>query len=132
MAPPLNGTFTAASRQFAQVYPGQWGNGPLQTIYTAPSSASLVMIYIQQITAQNPNSPAYIMNVGSSANYMGGDIHEVHGQPSIEPQHGSQQSGVNVGLFMNPGEVLTVQLANPGDLFIQFMIYEFSQTSLAA
>jgi hypothetical protein len=128
MPPVLNGTFTVSSRQFGQVYPGQWGNGPLQTIYTAPLSTQLALIYVQQLTAQNSNSPAYIVNVGSGANYMGGDIHGLPGQIHIEPQHGDQQSSVNVGLLMNPGEALTVQLANQGDLFIQFTIYEFTAT----
>ena len=62
MPPSLNGKFSIASSQFAQVYNGQWGDGPLQTIYSAPASTALVLIYMQQITAQNENSPAPLMN----------------------------------------------------------------------
>lgn len=126
MPPEFNQVMQVSTTSINQVFAGQGGDGPLQPLYEVEAPASFALVFIAEITPEDVNQPAYILNVGTSAFYRGGDIHDLPGQPAVEPPHGQYQSSLNAGLLMMPGEQLTLQLANPGSFILSLQIFIFA------
>jgi hypothetical protein len=115
-------------------FPGQGGNGPLQTLFQVTPGASAFAFFIRDPLPNTgvSNSPAFIMNLGPQRNLTDGVIHDLPGQP-IEPPHGKTIGGYNVtsaGIPLDSGDAITLQLANTGSLDVAITIYEFSPTQL--
>jgi hypothetical protein len=126
MPPIFSATMNVTPTDLGRILAGQWGNGPLRTLYTVGAAPNFALAFVNNIAPENENTPAYIINLGSGAYYIGGVIHDLPGQTHIEPGHGELQDRWGSGLLINAGETITVQLANSGSFILGMVVYEFS------
>jgi hypothetical protein len=85
------------------------------------------LIFVSQLQQEGTNDPAFILNIGTSANYVSGARNDIPGG-SWMGYAGITQDRFGCGLVMQPDELLVLQMGNPGSFIIGFDIYEFTAT----
>ena len=124
--PGFTATMTVKTTPIQQIFAGQDGNGPLQVLYTVGGGSNFALAFVNSVTTENYNNPAFKVNLGSGGQYNGGQLHDLPGQPPIDPGTGKGQDSYGCGLLVKGGENITIQLGNKGSLQLDITVYEFT------